>query len=152
MHPTYGARCGDRHLDAILARAEAALADDLIPAEIFNDAAVFRAEADRIFGRSWVFVAHESEIPKPGDVSNANAPACSDISYRDEFSGTSSAGPVVASSAAVLSSIAQERGYLLKSQEVRDLLKKTGTPQGGSRTRNIGPLPNLHAAIDAMAP
>ncbi|MET0341344.1 MAG: S8 family serine peptidase [Polyangiales bacterium] len=87
-----------------------------------------------------------------GDRSNVNAPACSDVSYRDEFSGTSSAGPIVASAAAVISSIAQERGYLLSSREVRDLLKKTGTPQGGAKTRNIGPLPNLRAAIDAMRP
>jgi adenylosuccinate lyase len=79
-------------------------------------------------------------------------PACSDISYRDEFSCTSSAGPIVAISAAVLSSIAQERGYLMQSREVRELLKKTGTKQGGSSTRNIGPLPNLRAAIEAMAP
>jgi subtilisin family serine protease len=74
------------------------------------------------------------------------------VSYRDEFSGTSSAGPIVASAAAVISSIAQERGYLMTSREVRELLKKTGTPQGGSKTRNIGPLPNLRAAIDAMRP
>jgi nitrite reductase/ring-hydroxylating ferredoxin subunit len=35
--------------------------------EIFNNEAVFRAELDKIFATCWVFVAHESEIPKPGD-------------------------------------------------------------------------------------
>ncbi|GAA0995946.1 SRPBCC family protein [Acrocarpospora macrocephala] len=54
-------------LDDILARTETGLADDLLPVEIFNDSAVFQAEVERIFGRSWVFVAHESEIPNPGD-------------------------------------------------------------------------------------
>lgn len=39
----------------------------LVPAEIYNDAEVFELEKDRIFGRSWIFLAHESEIPDPGD-------------------------------------------------------------------------------------
>lgn len=54
-------------LDAILDRVEAALENDLVPAEIFNDETIFQAEVDRIFTRNWVFVAHESEIPKAGD-------------------------------------------------------------------------------------
>lgn len=54
------------HLDALLGRVERALADDLLPVEIFNDAAIFRAEMQRIFANSWVFVAHESEIPRQG--------------------------------------------------------------------------------------
>ena len=93
-----------------------------------------------------------NNLADPGERSNEDAPDCSDIAYRDNFSGTSSAGPVVASAAAVISSIAQERGYLLTSKEVRELLKKTGTPQGGSTSRNIGPLPNLRAAIEQMQP
>ncbi|MBN1612480.1 MAG: S8 family serine peptidase [Polyangiaceae bacterium] len=96
------------------------------------------------------FTAACNNLAEPGEVSEARAPDCSDIAYRDEFSGTSSAGPIVASAAAVISSVAQERGYLLTSQEVRELLKETGTPQGGSPARNIGPLPNLRAAIEAM--
>lgn len=52
----------------------------------------------------------------------------------------------------MISSIAQERGYLLTSNEVRELLKKTGTPQGGAKERNIGALPNLRAAIEKMQP
>ncbi|MET0385326.1 MAG: hypothetical protein ABW321_05175, partial [Polyangiales bacterium] len=48
------------------------------------------------------------------------------IAYRDELSGTSSAGPVITIAAAVNSSIAQDRGYLMTSQEVRELLMKTG--------------------------
>jgi hypothetical protein len=41
--------------------------DDLVPAEIFNSDEVFRAEMERIVTNTWVFVAHESELPKPGD-------------------------------------------------------------------------------------
>lgn len=38
-----------------------------VPQRLFNDDAVFEAEIDRIFGRSWVFVGHETEIIEPGD-------------------------------------------------------------------------------------
>ncbi len=41
--------------------------DGRVPAEIFADEEVFRLELDRVFARSWVFVALESEIPNPGD-------------------------------------------------------------------------------------
>lgn len=57
----------DSSLDRLLDATESALAQDLLPVGIFNDEQVFRAEIDRIFTRSWVFVAHESEIPNRGD-------------------------------------------------------------------------------------
>ncbi|WP_347402919.1 Rieske 2Fe-2S domain-containing protein [Protofrankia symbiont of Coriaria ruscifolia] len=28
---------------------------------------VFRAELERVFGHSWLYVGHESEVSKPGD-------------------------------------------------------------------------------------
>lgn len=39
----------------------------MIPAHIYNDRALFELERERIFGRAWNFVAHESEIPQAGD-------------------------------------------------------------------------------------
>ncbi|GGK33856.1 hypothetical protein GCM10010124_28000 [Pilimelia terevasa] len=71
--------------------------------------------------------------------------------YTARFSGTSSASPIVSGAAAALSSVARERGRTLRPTEVRDLLKRTGTPQvGGTGSNNIGPLPNLRAAIAAL--
>jgi phenylpropionate dioxygenase-like ring-hydroxylating dioxygenase large terminal subunit len=39
----------------------------LLPVTIFNDDEIYRLERERVFGRAWCFVGHESEIPSPGD-------------------------------------------------------------------------------------
>lgn len=39
----------------------------MIPAHIYNDNEIFELEKKRLFSRSWLFVAHESEIPHNGD-------------------------------------------------------------------------------------
>lgn len=41
--------------------------EGLLPARIFSDPAILDLEIERIFGRTWLYVGHESEIPKPGD-------------------------------------------------------------------------------------
>jgi hypothetical protein len=67
-------------------------------------------------------------------------------SYTSSFSGTSSSGPIVTSAVALLQSYAKEKkNRLLTSVQIRDILSKTGTPQGSGG--HIGPLPNLKAAI-----
>lgn len=38
-----------------------------IDSSAFYDEAVYQRELDSIFKRSWLFVGHESMIPKPGD-------------------------------------------------------------------------------------
>ncbi len=38
-----------------------------VDAHVYTDPAVFDAEMRRIFHRCWVYVAHESEVPNPGD-------------------------------------------------------------------------------------
>lgn len=38
-----------------------------IPALVFSSPEIYRHEMERIFSRCWLYVAHESEIPSPGD-------------------------------------------------------------------------------------
>lgn len=70
--------------------------------------------------------------------------------YTHSFGGTSSASPIVAAAAASLSSVAEQRGIRLSPRDVRARLKATGTAQVFGAAGNIGPLPNLRAAISAL--
>jgi len=56
----------------------------MIPAHIYNDSEIFALEKERIFGQAWVFVAHESEIPQPGDYVVRRVLTDSFIVARDE--------------------------------------------------------------------
>jgi hypothetical protein len=67
--------------------------------------------------------------------------------YSKQFSGTSSASPIVASAAAILSSIAEARGQRLTPAWMRSTLMATGQPQQFGNAGHIGPLPNLRSAI-----
>jgi fatty-acyl-CoA synthase len=41
--------------------------DDRVNGRVYYDPEIFRHEMDRIWHREWVYVAHESEVPEPGD-------------------------------------------------------------------------------------
>ena len=71
--------------------------------------------------------------------------------YTAGFSGTSSATPIVAGACAALQSFAEANlGRRLSPSEMRDLLIRTGVPQGSGG--HIGPLPDVYAAaIDLVA-
>jgi nitrite reductase/ring-hydroxylating ferredoxin subunit len=43
------------------------LEEGLLPARVFSDPEIFDLEIERIFGRTWLYVGHGSEIPNPGD-------------------------------------------------------------------------------------
>lgn len=60
MAKKYGAR--SRSLDELIN-----IEEGLIGREIFVDPEVFKAEMQFLFGRAWLFVGHESQIPDPGD-------------------------------------------------------------------------------------
>jgi hypothetical protein len=69
--------------------------------------------------------------------------------YTRDFGGTSSASPIVAAAcASVQGAVRAARGTTLPPGELRQLLVDTGTRQGNGG--NIGPLPNLRTALDAL--
>src|SRR5579863_6239095 len=41
--------------------------DDRVNGRVYYDPAVFEEELEKIWYRDWIYVAHESEIPEPGD-------------------------------------------------------------------------------------
>ncbi|MDQ3341226.1 MAG: S8 family serine peptidase [Myxococcota bacterium] len=73
-----------------------------------------------------------------------------DRDYTNEFSGTSSASPIVAGAAVILEGAAKQRGRVLSPEELRGLMQRTGTPQAGNTKENIGPRPDLARALDAL--
>jgi hypothetical protein len=74
--------------------------------------------------------------------------------YTRSFSGTSSATPIVAGAAAAVNGSRLADGDpVLGSTQMRQLLRSTGTPQpaADAASMQIGPLPNLRAALPAVA-
>ncbi len=73
--------------------------------------------------------------------------------YTATFGGTSGASPMIVSASASLQGIAKAKyGVTLSAAQMRALLPVGGTPQGAPTTRNIGPMPNLVNAINALEP
>jgi phenylpropionate dioxygenase-like ring-hydroxylating dioxygenase large terminal subunit len=58
--------------------------EGMIPPAIYCDDEIFRLERERIFGRSWMYLAHETEIPDPGDYVLRRIVEDSFIVVRDE--------------------------------------------------------------------
>lgn len=70
--------------------------------------------------------------------------------YTRTFGGTSGASPIVVGAAAAIQGARIASGHVrLDPVQMRDLLVSTGTPQGSSITK-IGPLPDLHKALDTF--
>lgn len=70
-------------------------------------------------------------------------------SYTNNFSGTSSSTPIVASAAVMLQSYAKKiYGEIITPKNMRSILIATGTPQGSGG--HIGPLPNIKKAFNAI--
>ena len=40
---------------------------DSVHRALYTDPAIFELEMQRIYGRAWVYVGHESQVPKTGD-------------------------------------------------------------------------------------
>jgi phenylpropionate dioxygenase-like ring-hydroxylating dioxygenase large terminal subunit len=56
----------------------------LVSREIFVDDVIYRRELESVFLRSWGFVAHDSEIPKPGDFVTRTLASAPIIVTRDD--------------------------------------------------------------------
>lgn len=71
--------------------------------------------------------------------------------YTASFSGTSSASPIVTGAAACLQGYYKATyGTPLTSDQIRDILVPTGTPQLGDTFLHIGPRPDLLTAISIL--
>lgn len=82
---------------------------------------------------------------------NPDDPSNKDYEYTGYFSGTSSASPVVVGAVAAVQGVSKaNNGETLTSYQIRDLLAQTGTQQDINLNVEIGPLPNLKAAIDVL--
>lgn len=44
-----------------------ALDDGLLPALVFSDPRIFELEIERLFVKTWLYVGHQSEVPRAGD-------------------------------------------------------------------------------------
>jgi Subtilase family len=91
-----------------------------------------------------------------GDLQGAPPPPDSnkDQWYTDEFSGTSSASPIVVGALACVQGALRTRGRIpLSPARCRELLRATGSPQqdgpGRPRSQRIGNRPNLRQLIPA---
>jgi Rieske [2Fe-2S] domain len=52
----------------VLREAKRALDEESkLLAKVYNEPGIFEMEAKKIFQKTWIFLAHESEIPWPGD-------------------------------------------------------------------------------------
>jgi len=49
------------------ARLDALIERDRIAPEVYSDPALFELEMDRLFGRAWLYVGHECQVPESGD-------------------------------------------------------------------------------------
>jgi hypothetical protein len=87
-----------------------------------------------------------------GNLQGGTDPANLNIRYTRSFGGTSGAGPIVTGAVVAVQSYLKATGQNpWTATQITDLLKRTGTPQGPlTAAAQIGPLPNLSAALKAI--
>ncbi len=74
----------DDAVAGVLGRCRREMAEGRVPVEIFNSPTVVALEQERLFSRTWLFLAHASEIPSSGDYVLRSLNGSSVIVVRDE--------------------------------------------------------------------
>lgn len=93
------------------------------------------------YGNNIVTTGSNGDLQGPG-------PSEKNVRYTNSFDGTSGAGPIVAGAVAAVLSYLKARGEPpLESAQLIELLRATGTPQPNPGLDQIGPLPDIQAAI-----
>lgn len=59
-----------------------------VSASVYSDPEIFQLEMDRVWGRSWIYVGHESQVRDPGDFYTTTVGSYPVIMIRDAKSGT----------------------------------------------------------------
>ena len=137
--------------------------DDRFNRNVRNSGALFVGGGDSSDHKPWCWSNHGSRLDVQGwgdSVMTAGYGSSSRFKvngaddnqwYTSTFSGTSSATPIVAGAVAAIQGIQiANNNPPLDWYEMADLLATTGTPQTGAK--NIGPLPDLKAAIAKLDP
>ena len=57
---------------------------DMLPAPFYTDPEIFKLDMEYLFGRHWIFVGLEPDVPEPGDVMNVKIGAASVLIVRDD--------------------------------------------------------------------
>jgi serine protease len=87
-----------------------------------------------------------------GNLQGGTDPANLNLRYTRSFGGTSGAGPIVTTAVVAIQSYLKATGRpAWTAHQLNNLLKATGTPQGGNLAQHIGPLPNTRAALAAVS-
>lgn len=68
----------------LIASAREGIEKGQLPGRLVANAQLHELEAERVFGRSWAFLAHETEVPEPGDYVVRYLAGGSVIIVRDE--------------------------------------------------------------------
>ncbi len=137
--------------------------DDRFNRNVRNSGALFVGAGDATSHKPWCWSNHGGRVDVQGwgdsvmttGYGSADTFKVNGVDdnqwYTSTFSGTSSATPIVAGAVAAIQGIQIERNNApLDWYEMADVLAKTGTPQTGGK--NIGPLPDLKAAIAELHP
>ncbi len=124
---------------------------------LFDSGAIIVGAGDSLHARLG-FSTYGSRVDLQGWGANVTTTGYGDLFgasnvdfYTAGFGGTSSASPIVAAAAAAVEGFVKaETGTVLSSADLGNLLKDTGTPQTGNLAENIGPFPNVRAALEQL--